>query len=280
MNSKIRAVYDTLSKSDKIIADYFLENGKNIISINIHELAAIIGTSSASISRFVRKVLGKSFAETKIEYAKNIEKIGLDNSDEIFGWASHFEEMPKKIISNIDSVCNDVLDFNDLKMLEEVIKVLVDAENIYLFGVGSSGLVAQDMRQKLIKLGKRASYISDSNFGVLNAALCTSKDTAFAISFSGRTKEVNLAAKKAKDQGATLVSITSNTRNKLRTISDYNIIIPSVEMNESRLAAIFSRYGQLFVVDMIFVGLAKQLTDSPSHLISGYRELLQELKEK
>lgn len=280
MNTKIKAVYETLSKSDKIIADYFLAHAKDIISMNIHELAAVIGTSSASISRFVRKVLGKSFAETKIELAKNIEHLSVENSHEIFGWASNFDEMPNNIISHIDVICKDVINFNGLNKFEEVIDCLVDAENIFLFGVGSSGLVAQDMRQKLIKLGKRALYITDSNFGVLNAALCTPKDVVFAISFSGHTKEVNLAARKAKELGSKVISITSSNKNKLRPISDINIIIPSLELNESRLAAIFSRYGQLFVVDMLFVGLAKRLTDSPSQLLTGYRELLKDLKEK
>lgn len=280
MNTKIKAVYDNLSKSDKIIADYFLAHAKDIISMNIHELAAIIGTSSASVSRFVRKVLGKSFSETKIELAKNIEHLSVENSQEIFGWASNFDEMPNNIITHIDMICKDVINFNGIKKFEEVIDSLVEAENIYLFGVGSSGLVAQDMRQKLIKLGKRALYITDSNFGVLNAALCTPKDAVFAISFSGQTKEVNLAARKAKELGSKVISLTSSNKNKLRPISDINIIIPSLELNESRLAAIFSRYGQLFVIDMLFVGLAKRLTDSPSQLLTGYRDLLKDLKEK
>lgn len=279
MNSKIKAVYETLSKSDKIIANYFLVNGKDIITMNIHELAAVIGTSSASISRFVRKVLGKSFAETKIDLAKNIENLGVENSHEILGWAANFSEMPNNIISHIDMICKDVMNFNGIKVFEQVIDAMVDAENIFLFGVGSSGLVAQDMRQKLIKLEKRALYVTDSNFGVLNATLCRPNDIVIAISFSGRTKEVNLAAKKAKELGSKVISITSNTKNKLRSISDYNILIPSVETNESRLAAIFSRYGQLFVIDMLFVGLAKRLTDSPNLLLSGYRDLLKELKD-
>lgn len=279
MNTKIESVYDTLSKSDKAIADYFLSNGKNIISMNIHELAATIGTSSASISRFVRKVLGKSFAQTKIELAKNIENLSEENSKEIFGWASDFNAMPNNIISHIDMTCHDIMDFNGLPVFEDVISALAEAENIYLFGVGSSGIVAQDMRQKLIKLKKRVLYITDSNFGVLNASLCTEKDVVVAISFSGRTREVNLAAKKAKEMGAKVVSITGNTKNKLKTIGDINIAIPSVELNESRLAAIFSRYGQLFVVDMLFVGLAKRLTDSPSQLLNDYKELIQDLKE-
>ena len=158
MNAKIERVYETLSKSDKNIADYFLNNGEKILTLTIYELAAIIGTSPASISRFVRKVLGKTFAETKIELARNIESLSLENSNEIFEWASDFEEMPNKIISHIDIICKDVMDFNGINVFKEAITLLAKAESIYLFGVGSSGIVAQDLRQKLIKLKKRAKY--------------------------------------------------------------------------------------------------------------------------
>ena len=73
MKAKIENVYNNLSKVDKKIADYFLVNANNILSMNIHELSAAIGTSSASVSRFVRRVFGKNFAQTKIEIAKSIE---------------------------------------------------------------------------------------------------------------------------------------------------------------------------------------------------------------
>lgn len=280
MNNKIRLVYESLSKSDKIIADYFLESSKDIISMNIQELAAAIGTSTASVSRFVKKVLGMNLSEAKIELAKNLESLSVENTNEIFSWAMDFNAAPQKIVSHIESVCNDVLRFNNLKVIEEVIEVLAGSNTIYLFGVGSSGIVAQDLQQKLVKLGKKTVFNMDSNFGVLNAALCTKDDVVIAISFSGNTKEVNIPARWAKEQGARLVVITGNMKNKLRTMSDYCITVPSLELNESRLAAIFSRYGQLFAIDVIFIGLAKRLTSSPETLIGGYKDLLKELREK
>lgn len=280
MITRIKLQYDSLSKSDKVIADYFLQNGKDIINMNIKELSETIGTSTASVSRFVKKVLGMSFSEAKIEFAKNIKNLGVENTNEILGWALNFNEMPKKIISHIDAVCNDVMQFNKLEVFEEIIKILAEASTIYLFGVGNSGIVAQDMQQKLIRLGKKATYIMDSNFGILNASLCAKGDVVIAISFSGKTKEVNIASKKAKEQGAKVIAITGNMKNKLRSISDYCLTIPSLEMNESRLSAIFSRYGQLFVVDTIFIGLAKHLTNSPESVISVYNDMLKELKEK
>lgn len=109
--------------------------------------------------------------------------------------------------------------------------------------------------------------------------ICTSKDVVIAFSYSGHTKEVNVAVEKAKEKGAKIITVTGNIKCKLRTLSDISLVVPSVELNESRLAAIFSRYGQLFVVDVLFVGLAKRLSNSPNQLLSGYKELLFDLKD-
>ena len=73
MIGKIRLVYDDLSKSDKRIADYFVEHKKDIVNMNIQQVADEAGTSSASVSRFVQKVFGLSFADTKIELAMSMD---------------------------------------------------------------------------------------------------------------------------------------------------------------------------------------------------------------
>lgn len=278
MSGRIESMYNSLSKSDKIIADFFMKNEKDIISMNIYDLAQHIGTSSASISRFVKKVFGKNFSQAKIEMAKTIEQNEIKSASEILGWAVDYIDMPNKIIFNIEKVCQDVITYNGIKPFEESIQLMSKAENIYLFGVGSSGLVAQDLCQKLIKLKKRAFYVTDSNFGVLSSLLCTKNDVVVAISDSGNTKEVNLAVKKARELGAKIIVLTSNVASILYKNADIKIALPSIESSTFRLAAIFSRYGQLFVIDMLFIGLAKTISDNPNQLLEGYIELLKDLK--
>ncbi len=277
--NKIVKIYDQLSKSEKLIADYFLNNKNEIISMNIYELSDKIGTSSASVSRFVKKVFGKSFSQTKIEIAKNLEDDSAQHALEIFNWADKFDQIPDKIIANINRVFRDVVDLNSIELFQKTVDWLNEAENIYLFGVGSSGLVAQDLQQKLIKLGKRALFITDSNFSVLNSMLATEKDVVIAVSNSGESKEVNIAVRKARENGAKIVSITKRRNNRLGKISDIVLVNPSTELNQTRLAPIFSRYEQLFIVDILFVGLSYNMKQSPDQLYIGYQELLKKLKE-
>ncbi len=276
MIGKIRLVYDELSKSDKRIADYFLEHKKDIVSMSIQQVADAAGTSSASVSRFVQKVFGISFADTKIELAMSMEE--QEEAGGQFEWSLDFDKIPAALLAGMKCVFEDTLKMNRLSELEEIAEVLAAADTIYLFGVGSSGIVAQDLVQKLIKLGKRAIYTHDANLGTINSSLCTDKDAVISISNSGLTKEVLVPSKKAKQRGAKLIAISGTMKNKLCDISDYRIVIPNSEPRILRLTSMFSRYGQFFAIDLLFIGVAKRLSDNPEKLLENYKDILLELK--
>lgn len=276
MIGKIQLVYDVLSKSDKMVADFFLEHQKDIINMNIQQVADGAGTSSASVSRFVQKVFGMSFADTKIEFAMNV-KIEEDQGTR-FEWSLDYEQVPKALLNSMNSVFEDTLRMNKISDLWEIAGVLAEAETIYLFGLGLSGIVAQDFAQKMVKLNKKAVYVHDSNFATINASLCNERDVVVAISNSGVTREVLVPARKAKKRGAKLVAISGSIKSILCDISDYRIVIPNNEPLIMRLTSMYSRYGQFFVIDLLFIGVAKHLSDDPEKFLEIYQDILKELK--
>lgn len=279
MQGRINVIYNQLSKSEKKIADYFIHNEETIINSTIQDVAKNIGTSPSSVSRFVNKVFGKPYNEFKIELAKIIEKNNFQDASSIIEWASEFEKMPAKIIYNIEKVCKDVISYNSISMFKKIIDQMHKAETIYIFGVGNSGIVAQDLCQKLLKLKKRTIYLIDSNYGLFNSVMIKPNDLVFAISVSGLTKEILITTKKAKGKGAKVVAITSNSIGELAKLADYPIIIPNIENSSFRLGAIFSRYAMLFVVDMLFIGLSKKTTDNIDEYLSEYYNLVEEYKK-
>ncbi len=271
--------YDMMTDTEKIIANYILKDTDKFVNANIHVMAKTLNISPASISRFVRKYCKLSFGELKIEVASGgNDNTAYDNANEIFNWAGSFNEMPDNIINSISKTCRDVMEVNGINPFKQAIEWINAADTIFFFGVGSSGIVVMDFMQKLIRLEKRCVYNIDSNFGVLNSKIATKKDVIIAISFSGRTKEVNLAVKEAKKSGAKCIAITRNFKSELETLADLKLLVPSIELNATRLAPIFSRYGQLFIVDILFLGLAKQKTNSVDEFMDQYQNLLSKLK--
>ena len=280
MLHKIRNQYTQFSRSEKIIADYFLQNSQEVINLSIHDLAAKIGTSSSSISRFVRKINDKSFAETKVDLAKNSMQENYKQSSEIISLADEFELLPSKLLSLINQSCNDIALLNPISLFTEAIDLLENADVVYFFGVGASSLIATDLQQKLIRIGKKCIYHHDSNFGVLNSTTTTSRDVVVAISYTGHTREVLIPVRRSKENGAKIITFTNESSNPLMKMGDVKLLIPDREKAESRISTMFSRYEQLYIIDILFLGLSKRIVKSPEKVINDYHTLLKQLKEK
>lgn len=275
----IRSIYDKLPASEKKVADFVMKNPKQVLTLNIFELAKLCNVSAPSVSRFVRRAFGLTFQETKVELAKNLSKIEKNNITELLSWADDLNDMPSKIINEISLTCNDVIAANKVSTFKDVINLIKNAGTVYFFAVGSSALVAMDFQDKLLKIGIKSVFINDGNLNILNSNICTSKDVAIAISFSGRTKEVNIAVRNAKENNTPIVAITQEKETSLGKLADYVLVTPSYEINENRIGAIFSRYGQLFVVDYLYMGLTKQVIKSTGQFSDDYHKFFEMLKE-
>lgn len=279
MISAIRNIYSSLSPSEKKVADFVMKNPQQVLNLSIFELADLCSVSAPSVSRFVKRTFGMNFLETKVELAKNFSQIEKNNVSELLSWADDLNDMPSKIINEVSLTCNDVIAANTTDKFKDVIDLIKNADTVYFFAVGSSAIVAADFQNKLLKIGIKSIFINDSNLNILNSNVCTPRDVVIAISFSGRTKEVNIAVSNAKKRNTPIVAITQGMNSSLAKMADYVLLSPSYEINENRLGAIFSRYGQLFIVDYLFIGLAKQVIKNTKQFAENYHNFFEILKE-
>ncbi|EPS46536.1 RpiR family transcriptional regulator [Clostridium botulinum A1 str. CFSAN002368] len=97
----------------------------------------------------------------------------------------------------IDTI-NDTKELVDDEKLLEAVKAIKNAETIYLYGVGASAMVAMDFQYKLLRINKKVMFQQDSHLQLAVSVHITNRDVAVAISYSGNTREVNLAVEEAK----------------------------------------------------------------------------------
>ena len=81
---EIQQKYNNFSDKEKAIADYILNQPDMIKNINITELAKIIGTSGATITRFSKKIGCDSFVEMKMQINLSTNDNEPIDSDDIF----------------------------------------------------------------------------------------------------------------------------------------------------------------------------------------------------
>ena len=263
---KINNIYNELTDVDKKIADYINENKYLISKLSVSELAENSNVSSASIVRFSRKLGYSGFGELKIEIAKDLTAKSKDYSyieeDRGVGVSSIVSKITNKTIESIIHTTK----LNELDMIEESIKELINAKTVYVFGVGGSALVALDLQQKLLRINKPTITSLDSHTQQMISLNLGEDDVAIGISYSGRSKEIIKSIENAKSKGAKCIGITKYGENYLNKICDINLYVPNIE-NNLREGAISSRIAMLTLIDIIYISMIqKDLNGAQSRL--------------
>jgi len=123
--------------------------------------------------------------------------------------------------------------------------------------VGLSNSVAFDFYHKMGRLGYLCGFAQDYYMQLIAASNMSPGMTAMFISHSGTTPEMVKAAKIAKNNGATLITITSNPEGDIAELSDIVLLVPFSEPLQ-RYGASSTRIAQLTIIDMIFSELIRK----------------------
>lgn len=276
----MREIFDELTASEKKIANYIFNNSESASKLSTGELAELSGTSAASITRFARKLGFDGFQELKIDIAKSVA-VNMSNGDESVYEAVSINDSTREIIQkialgNINAI-EETISVLDEESISQAIKAVSKAEKIYIYGVGASGLVGLDLQYKLMRINKQANMFLDSHSQLASAIYIKKNDVAIGISHSGRTLEVYKALEAAKKQGATTISITKYGKQPVSDVADINLYTASVEKN-LRTGAIASRIAQLTVVDIVFIGVARNNFGEITKYLQRTREIVEDLK--
>jgi RpiR family carbohydrate utilization transcriptional regulator len=98
--------------------------------------------------------------------------------------------------------------------IEQAVSLLVAAhksnKRIQFYGVGNSGIVAQDAQHKFFRFGVDAAAINDGHMQIMGASVMNLGDCLVIISNSGRTKDLIEACDIARKNGAETIVITAS----------------------------------------------------------------------
>lgn len=258
VQTTIRQGYDTLSKTNKRIADCILADVDHFLRMTALEAGECYKTSSASIIRFAKTLGYSGLEEFKIALAKDSsrqEKSMAINT--IINREDNMSVLCDKVEMLYDSANHDLFAMLDKVALAKAIDRLCDSENIYLLGIGASMLPAYDMYHKLKRVHIRAHYEFDSHMGVEFMHYISERDTVIAFSYSGLSKEIIYPCEIAKQKHATVIAVTRNAPSRLSELADVKLAIPNSE-HLTRIGAISSRLSALEIVDLLYLGMAQR----------------------
>jgi DNA-binding MurR/RpiR family transcriptional regulator len=250
------------------LARYILAHAEDVVRMSITELAERSGTSTATVTRFCKSLHFAGYPDFKMKLSLDIARRPSPATYQDIVQGNPIQAIVAAIEANHLRSISDTTQLIDTDRLSVAVDRLLAARRIDLYGVATSGVVAQDFYQKLIRIGKSATAFTDSHMQITSASNLTEEDVAFAISYSGETPETIDALRCAKERGAFTISLTKYGVSTLANTADIALFSSSLE-DGMRRGDMASRIAQLHIIDILFVCM----------LSRGFEEYVPKLEE-
>lgn len=251
---RIRDAYSTLNTAEKKAAQYILENPRDIIHFSITELADGSKVSETTIFRLCNKLGYKGYQELKISLAGALVEPIENIHEEIKEQDDMYMIMHKIMNSNMYSIEN-TMKINKSEELDRAVGMILKAEQLLFFGMGGSGAIANDACHKFVRTGLKCSANTDSHWQAMLSSMVKEDDVIFAFSNSGSNKELIESIKIGRDNGAKVITVTSNAKSPIAKVSDV-ILVSYGKESMFRSEAMESRITSLILIDCLYVGVA------------------------
>ncbi|MDH2996992.1 N-acetylmannosamine kinase [Pasteurellaceae bacterium LFhippo2] len=255
----IGALQNSLTKTEKKIAHAILAQPDLLNQCSLSEVAHQLDVGEATFIRFCRTLGFKGYTDFKLDLAIELatqEREGSALLDTDVSETDTPREIAQKLQSTLSNVIAETVNLLDYEELEKVVEQLRNAQRIFLFGVGSSGITAEDAKHKMMRIGLQADAVTNNHFMYMQAALLREGDVVIGISHSGYSEETTKALKIARDNKAITVAITHNLRSPITEAADY-VLINGNRQGHMQGDSIGTKMTQLFVLDLIYALMVK-----------------------
>ncbi|NOU71942.1 SIS domain-containing protein [Paenibacillus sp. LMG 31458] len=252
----IEAAMGSLKPMERRAAQYIMEHPEQVVSLSVQKLAEFADVSEATIVRLSRSLHCKGFQELKLRIAGDLSQSSLptDSYQEIRTDGSIVDLIKSVSNNNIVSI-QDTLTVLSPESVEKAINSLSSARKVGVFGVGASAVIAKDFMQKLTRINRWCEIGTGFDAQATIAANLIPGDVVFGISYSGQTEDMIRALAVAKNNGASVITLTRFGANPVAELADIQLFISTLEKS-IRSGAMASRISQLNVIDILYAGIA------------------------
>ncbi len=272
---KCREYMKCASDTEKGIIKFILENAELAIQMNIHELAETVFVSAATVTRLCKKM---GFHNYK-EYQRGLA-CELALKSEVRSWEDFeitreddLDTLVNKSFERSIASMEDTKALINVKILEQCVDLLEQAESITFFGVGASLLVAKDAYLKFIRIKKNCQVYEDQDIQRVLATNMRQKELAVLISYSGKTEIIVDIAKMLRDNSVPVIAITGFAESPLTRLADHTLYVSATEY-QFKSGKLASRISQLAIVDVLYLAyIQRKYEEIADALQNTYRTM-------
>ncbi|HEY3045924.1 MAG TPA: SIS domain-containing protein [Polaromonas sp.] len=260
MLDRIKASLPSLAPAEQRVGRLVLTDPRAFANLPITELADRSHVSKPTVVRFCRSMGYDGLSDFKLKLAGTVSE-GVPFIHRSVDVDDKTSDVLVKVIDNTVAAFLKYRNDASSLALDRATQALLAAYNtgkrIEFFGVGNSGIVAQDAQHKFFRLGINTIAYSDGHMQVMSASLLGPGDCVVVISNSGRTRDLMDACDIARKNGATTIVITV-TGSPLAAAGHIHLAADHPE-GYDRYSPMVSRLMHLMIVDILATCVALRI---------------------
>ena len=224
VNARIGKVYMNLSKAHKKAADYVLSNVFRSATMSIDELANAVGISVATANRFARALGFEGYPQFRGELVCGFEAMlaPIDNlRSEVQRPATSTEIIAGSLnedLANLEATRRGL----DSELCNQAVKMILNAERIYIVGYGASAFLGGLMAHSLDPFCRTVqSTIGTGGPSTVARQLFkfTERDLVIGISFPRYADDVVTILQQVSEKGVQILALTDAPSSPLASLA-------------------------------------------------------------
>ncbi len=263
MLERIKASLTSLAPAEQRVGALVLADPRTFANLPVSMLADRAHVSKPTVVRFCRSMGYDGLSDFKLKLAGSVSEgvpfihRSVDADDKI-------GDVMVKVIDNTVAAFLKYRNDASTSAMERAVSTLAETyqtgKRIEFYGVGNSGIVAQDAQHKFFRLGVNTIAYSDGHMQVMSASMLGPGDCVVVISNSGRTRDLMDACDIARKNGATTIVLTASG-SPLAQSGHIHLCADHPE-GFDRYSPMVSRLLHLLVIDVLATGVALRLGGS------------------
>jgi RpiR family carbohydrate utilization transcriptional regulator len=213
MLDRIKASLPSLAPAEQRVGRLCLADPRVFAKLPVSELADRAHVSKPTVVRFCRSVGYDGLSDFKLKLAGTVNE-GVPFIHRSVDADDKTGDVMVKVIDNTVAAFLKYRNDASNAAIERAVNAIIDAytagRQIQFYGVGNSGIVAQDGQHKFFRLGVQSVAYSDGHMQVMSASILREGDCVVVISNSGRTRDLMDACDIARKNGAITIVITAS----------------------------------------------------------------------
>ena len=250
VKKRIKRELENLTKSQKTIANYIVENPKKFALSSLRELEKELKISKSTIVRLAQELGYNGVQELKLEFLEEIR----NSFDPLTRYKTFLSEPHEKLnfINLIaDETINNIqksLQLIDNAQYNKAMQMIKTANHVYTVGLGISSYLAEMATYLLGRVSISSSFMSSGALKFTEQIINISKKAViFAFSFPPYSRETIEAARYAKERKIKVISVTDKATSEIVQYSDafMQVFVKSMTISNSIMSVLVLLYSMI-----------------------------------